>query len=68
MGQGPLVDKLEVIFSKRFADNQSSVAVGSGTDALHLAYILAGIKKNDEVICPIFTQLQIFLCFILELK
>ena len=55
VGQGPLVDKLEVIFSKRFADNQSSVAVGSGTDALHLAYILAGIKKNDEVICPIFT-------------
>ena len=55
VGQGPLVDKLEIIFSKRFADNQPSVAVGSGTDALHLAYILAGIKKNDEVICPIFT-------------
>ena len=32
-----------------------SVAVGSGTDALHLAYVLSGIKKNDEVICPIFT-------------
>ena len=31
------------------------MAVGSGTDALHLAYILADIKKNDEVICPIFT-------------
>jgi len=55
LGQGPLVDKLEIIFSKKFADNQSSVAVGSGTDALHLSYILAGIKKNDEVICPIFT-------------
>ena len=55
VGQGPLVDKLEKIFSKKFANNLPSVAVGSGTDALHLAYILAGIKKNDEVICPIFT-------------
>ena len=55
IGQGPLVDKLELIFSKQFADDQPSVAVGSGTDALHLAYILANIKKNDEVICPIFT-------------
>ena len=55
IGQGPLVDKLEIIFSKKFANNMPSVAVGSGTDALHLAYILAGIKKNDEVICPVFT-------------
>ena len=55
IGQGPLVDKLERVFSKRFASNFPSVAVGSGTDALHLAYILADIKKNDEVICPIFT-------------
>tara|TARA_A100001015_G_scaffold284118_1_gene350166 strand:+ start:932 stop:2074 length:1143 start_codon:yes stop_codon:yes gene_type:complete len=55
VGQGPLVDRFEDIFSKKFADNQCSVAVGSGTDALHLSYLLAGIKKNDEVICPIFT-------------
>ena len=55
IGQGPLVDKLEKVFSKKFANSLPSVAVGSGTDALHLAYILAGIKKNDEVICPIFT-------------
>ena len=55
IGQGPLVDKLEIIFSKKFTSNQPAVAVGSGTDALHLAYILAGIKKNDEVICPLFT-------------
>jgi perosamine synthetase len=55
IGQGPLVDKLEIIFSKKFANSMPSVAVGSGTDALHLSYILAGIKKNDEVICPVFT-------------
>tara|TARA_B110000211_G_scaffold138468_1_gene158293 strand:+ start:1644 stop:2789 length:1146 start_codon:yes stop_codon:yes gene_type:complete len=55
IGQGPLVDKLEIIFSKRFGNNMPSVAVGSGTDALHLSYILAGIKKGDEIICPVFT-------------
>lgn len=55
VGQGPLVDKLEKIFSNKFAEKLPSVAVGSGTDALHLAYILSGIRKNDEVICPIFT-------------
>ena len=55
LGQGPLVDKFEKVFSKKFCDNEPVVAVGSGTDALHLAYILAGIKKNDEVICPVFT-------------
>ena len=55
LGQGPLVDKFEKIFSKKFCDNKKVVAVGSGTDALHLAYILAGIKKNDEIICPVFT-------------
>jgi len=55
IGQGPLVDKFEINFSKTFADNLPCVAVGSGTDALHLAYLLAGIKKGDEVICTIFT-------------
>ena len=47
IGQGPLVDKFEIDFSKAFADQLPCVAVGSGTDALHLAYLLAGIKKGD---------------------
>ena len=55
IGQGPLVDKFESVFSKKFTNNLPCVAVGSGTDALHLSYLLAGIKKNDEVICPVFT-------------
>jgi perosamine synthetase len=55
IGQGPLVDKFEEDFSKKFCNKMPSVAVGSGTDALHLAYILANIKENDEVICPVFT-------------
>ena len=55
LGQGPLVDKFEKVFSKKFCDRLPTVAVGSGTDALHLSYILAGIKKDDEIICPLFT-------------
>ena len=55
IGQGPLVDDFEKKFSNQFCDKMPVIAVGSGTDALHLAYILGNIKKNDEVICPVFT-------------
>jgi perosamine synthetase len=55
IGQGPMVDKFEEKFKFTFAKNCSVVATGSGTDSLHLAYILAGIKKGDEVITPVFT-------------
>jgi perosamine synthetase len=55
IGQGPLVDKFENKFKEKFNKNLDTVAVGSGTDALHLAYILCGLKKGDEVIAPVFT-------------
>ena len=55
LGQGPMVDKFENNFKRKFAKNYSVVATGSGTDSLHLAYILAGLKKGDEVITTIFT-------------
>ncbi len=55
IGQGPMVDKFEKKFSKIFLNGKECVSTGSGTDALHLAYILAGVKKNDEVITPVFT-------------
>ena len=55
IGQGPRVAQFEKEFSEKFAGNGSSLAVGSGTDALHLAYILAGLKEGDEVITPVFT-------------
>ena len=55
IGQGPMVERFEKKFSKIFLNNKKCVSTGSGTDALHLAYILAGIKKNDEVIVPVFT-------------
>jgi perosamine synthetase len=55
IGQGPKVEKFENEFSKKFTNGLSSVAVGSGTDALHLSYILAGLSAGDEVIAPLFT-------------
>jgi len=55
IGQGPKVDRFESEFSTRFGEGRPAVAVGSGTDALHLAYILAGLQEGDEVVAPVFT-------------
>ena len=55
IGQGPKVKLFEENFSKKFASNSPAIAVGSGTDALHLSYMLAGLKPGDEVIAPVFT-------------
>lgn len=54
IGQGPKVDQFEREFSD-FVGGIPNIAVGSGTDALHLAYLLAGIEPGDEVITPVFT-------------
>jgi dTDP-4-amino-4,6-dideoxygalactose transaminase len=55
IGQGPRVAEFESEFTAKFAGEGQSLAVGSGTDALHLAYILAGLQPGDEVITPVFT-------------
>lgn len=55
IGQGPKVDKFEKEFKLLFGINYECLAVGSGTDALHLAYLLANIQKDDEVLVPLFT-------------
>lgn len=54
IGEGPKVVQLEQAFQKEL-HTDTPVAVGSGTDALHLAYILAGVGPGDEVIAPVFT-------------
>lgn len=54
IGQGPKVDQFELEFKRRF-DAGHAVAVNSCTAALHLAYLLAGIKPGDSVISPVFT-------------
>jgi perosamine synthetase len=55
IGQGPLVDKFERNFKNKFYLKNDCISTGSGTDALHLSYMLAGLKKGDEVIAPVFT-------------
>ena len=55
IGQGPKVDLFEEKFKTQFQLTGPCVSVSSGTAALHLAYLLANIKKDDEVLVPLFT-------------
>lgn len=51
LSEGALVKE----FEKKLSDDLgfiNPVAVNSGTSALHLALVLAGVKPGDEVICP----------------
>src|SRR3989344_5970793 len=47
--QGPKVAEFERALAKR-CGARYAVAVNSGTSALHLAYLAAGLKAGDEVI------------------
>ncbi|MTI29503.1 DegT/DnrJ/EryC1/StrS family aminotransferase [Xanthovirga aplysinae] len=51
---GPFLRKFEKVLSN-FVQCQSSLALSSGTAALHLALRLLGIRQGDEVICSSFT-------------
>jgi len=51
LSEGKLVKEFENLLNKNLG-LKNPVAVNSGTSALHLALILAGIKEGDEVICP----------------
>ena len=55
IGQGGRVDEFEQEFEKQISHNHKAIAVNSGTSALHLAYILAGVKDGDEVVGPVFS-------------
>jgi len=55
IGQGPKVDLFEARFGEKFGLPGPCISTGSGTDALHLAYLLAGIQPGDEVLVPLFT-------------
>ncbi|MEM1589845.1 MAG: DegT/DnrJ/EryC1/StrS family aminotransferase [Candidatus Bathyarchaeia archaeon] len=54
LGAGPMVKKFEEAFAK-FVEAKHAVAVNSGTAALHMAVVAAGIKRGDEAILPSFT-------------
>ena len=51
---GKFVNRFEEMISS-FTGASHSVAVVSGTAALHTCLILAGVQRNDEVIVPTFT-------------
>lgn len=53
------VDKFEKKFAKKVADLPYGVAVNSGTSALHLALVVAGIGVGDEVIVPDFSMIAV---------
>ena len=52
---GPNVNGFEEDLKKYLGDHKEVAALSSGTAAIHLALILAGVKPNDEVICKSFT-------------
>lgn len=54
LAEGPLVKQFEYEFAKKFG-KYHVVALNSGTSALAIAYELAGIGNDDEVIVPILT-------------
>jgi len=51
---GPEVAAFETEFSE-LVQGRHCIAVNSGTSALHMAFLAAGIKSGDEVIVPSFT-------------
>lgn len=55
IGEGPEVKEFEKEFGEAFGHN-NVVALNSGTSALELAYELAGIGQDDEVIVPVLTS------------
>lgn len=52
--QGPEVAQFESDFAA-FVDGRHCIAVNSGTAALHLGLLAAGVQPGDEVIVPSFT-------------
>lgn len=51
---GPHVDAFEKEFCE-LTGAKYAAALSSGTAAIHLALILLGVKREDEVICSTFT-------------
>ncbi len=52
---GPNVNGFEEDLKIYFGGKHEIAALSSGTSAIHLALIMAGVKNGDEVICQSFT-------------
>lgn len=55
LAQGPEVAGFEQEFADQVVPGTHAVAVNSGTSALHMAFVAAGIGPGDEVIVPSFS-------------
>lgn len=55
LAQGPQVAAFEAEFAAALVPGTEAIAVNSGTSALHLGLLAAGIGPGDEVIVPSFT-------------
>jgi len=54
IAEGQVVRDFEAAFAK-YVGVKNAVAVNSGTAALHVALLAAGVSAGDEVICPSFS-------------
>lgn len=52
---GPNVTEFETAIENYLGEEKKVAALSSGTSALHLALILLGVERGDEVICQSFT-------------
>jgi len=52
---GPNVNEFENTLQTYLGENNYVAALSSGTAAIHLGLILAGVKQSDEVLCQSFT-------------
>jgi dTDP-4-amino-4,6-dideoxygalactose transaminase len=52
---GPNVTGFEKDLENYLGENKKVAALSSGTSAIHLALVLAGVVYNDEVLCQSFT-------------
>jgi len=52
---GPNVNEFEKGLEKYVGENKHVAALSSGTAAIHIALLLAGVTKDDEVLCQSFT-------------
>ena len=52
---GPNVSGFESVLEEYLGEDSHVACLSSGTGAIHLALVLAGVKRDDEVICQTFT-------------
>lgn len=51
---GKYVDQFETMLAE-FTGVKRAIALVNGTEAIHIALLLAGVEKDDEVLAPAFT-------------